>query len=314
MTDKLKNECIKFYKKYNKSGFYGDVDFNSPNWIKPFKKILKQVDCNSWGLLKDNSFSELFLETFISVFNTVDILKHQKLSEKFIIKLISRRDNYAKSAKLNGVACQQKLSDKFIKKYKNNFNWYYVCKFQKLSESLMEECFHLLDIATVIKYQQLSESFIEKHLDTIKDNRYFRRIAVYQIVSKNFLNKIGLSELKNNWNYHTLQQKVNYIKENTDYKILKDKNGPYIIAWKGIRKDRYSKYNFQYRYLKGKTYTCHCDATAEENSFGLSAWTKENAKDYCDQLLIQVKIYVNDIGRIVHDSKKIRCKKFTVLT
>jgi len=85
------------------------------------------------------------------------------------------------------------------------------------------------------------------------------------------------------------------------------------LAYKGIRSDRYSNFNFQYRYLKGETYECHCDCTDEENSFGLSAWTEEKARKHCGELVIKVKINVADIGRIVHDGGKLRCLKFTVI-
>ena len=82
---------------------------------------------------------------------------------------------------------------------------------------------------------------------------------------------------------------------------------------KGIRKDRYSKMNFQYQYLKGETYEAHCDCTDEENSFGLSVWTKENAKEYCKDLVVRVKVNYEDVGRLVHDNGKIRVRKLTVL-
>jgi hypothetical protein len=58
----------------------------------------------------------------------------------------------------------------------------------------------------------------------------------------------------------------------------------------------------------------HCDCTNNENSFGLSAWNYNNAKEYCDELVIKVKIYIKDIGRVVHDGGKIRCSKFLVLS
>ena len=87
----------------------------------------------------------------------------------------------------------------------------------------------------------------------------------------------------------------------------------YFIGYKGIRSDRYSKYNFQYQYLKGETYEAHCDCTDEENSFGLSVWTADKAKDYCKELIIKVKVNYEDVGRLVHDNGKIRVRKLTVL-
>ena len=54
----------------------------------------------------------------------------------------------------------------------------------------------------------------------------------------------------------------------------------YFIAYKSIRNDRYSHYNFQYQYLPGNIYEAHCDCTLYENTFGLSVWTEEMALEY----------------------------------
>jgi hypothetical protein len=87
----------------------------------------------------------------------------------------------------------------------------------------------------------------------------------------------------------------------------------YFIGYKGIRGDRYSNYNFQYQYLPGETYETHCDCTDDENSFGLSVWTEEEARYYCGDLVIKIKVNYEDVGRVIHDGGKIRCKKITIL-
>ena len=87
----------------------------------------------------------------------------------------------------------------------------------------------------------------------------------------------------------------------------------YFIGYKGIRSDRYSTYNFQYQYLTGETYESHCDCTDDENSFGLSVWTEEKAREYCDELVVKVKVNYEDVGRVVHEGGKLRCKKITIL-
>ena len=62
------------------------------------------------------------------------------------------------------------------------------------------------------------------------------------------------------------------------------------------------------------TYEAKCDYNIdEENSFGLSAWTKNGALDYHDGKLFKVKIDIADIGAIVHNNKKIRASKLTIL-
>jgi len=42
-------------------------------------------------------------------------------------------------------------------------------------------------------------------------------------------------------------------------------------------------------------------------------WTYDKAKEYCDELVIKVKVNYSDVGRVVHDGGKIRCFKFTTL-
>ena len=104
---------------------------------------------------------------------------------------------------------------------------------------------------------------------------------------------------------------MDYIKSNTNYEVIDDK---YIIAYKSCRSDGYSQFNFQYLYEVGKSYESHCDCNVNnEDSFGLSAWTKEKAIEYCNEMLLKVKINISDIGAIVHDGGKIRSKKLTVI-
>ncbi len=66
-------------------------------------------------------------------------------------------------------------------------------------------------------------------------------------------------------------------------------------------------------YEVGGVYESHADHTEEEYSFGLSAWTYEKAKEYCNQKIIKLKIYYKDVARLVHDNGKIRCTRFEVL-
>jgi hypothetical protein len=65
------------------------------------------------------------------------------------------------------------------------------------------------------------------------------------------------------------------------------------------------------RYVVGGVYEARCDHDLlEEDSFGLSGWTLEKAKSHVpDGELYRVKIYLDDIGAMVHDGKKIRCKR-----
>jgi hypothetical protein len=136
-------------------------------------------------------------------------------------------------------------------------------------------------------HQKLSEEFIQRNSDRL---------------SKDFKN--------DNWLYKSPEDRLEEIFKSKLYEI----EGDFVIAYKGIRKDRYSKYNFQYQYLVGETYECHADFNVtNENSFGLSAWTLEEAKKYYSELVIKVKIHKDDLAALVHQGGKIRCQKFQVL-
>ena len=138
-------------------------------------------------------------------------------------------------------------------------------------------------------------------------------ISKYQTLSEEFIEKHNLKISKSCWLYKTKKEKLNYVKKNTNYEII-DNN--YIIAYKSVRKDYKSVYfPAKYKYEIGKTYESNCDCNIdEEDSFGLSAWTKKGALDYYDKgRLLLVKINIEDIGAIVHNNNKIRCFKLTIL-
>lgn len=114
------------------------------------------------------------------------------------------------------------------------------------------------------------------------------------------------------WQYQDTGFKKEKLIETENYECYDD----YFIAYKAIRGDRYSLYNFQYQYLPGETYESSCDCTDTENSFGLNVGTYDFAKSYLDNkkgLIVKCKVYYKDIGRIVDDDDKVRCFKITVL-
>ena len=138
-------------------------------------------------------------------------------------------------------------------------------------------------------------------------------IAKYQRLSKNFIREfkddIYMGLIADSWQYKSVEEKKKAVMDTGLYECHKD----YFIAYKGIRANRYSRYNFQYQYLKGETYETWCDCSAEECGFGFSVWTKERARDYCDELVVRVKVRYEDVGRVVHDGGKIRCFKMEIL-
>ena len=183
------------------------------------------------------------------------------------------------------ISVRQKLSEDFIREFKDKVNWVYISQYQKLSEDFIRE---------------------------FKGKINWYCIDQYQKLSKDFIGEFRLTLPKNNWLYTTKKEKLQNIKKNTQYEVI---NNNYIIAYKSVRDDNYSVYNFQYQYLVGNTYTSHCDCNLNnENSFGLSAWTKNEALNYYSKgKLLKVKIKIEDIGAIIHECQKIRCSKLEVL-
>lgn len=223
------------------------------------------------------------------------------LSEEFMEKHSDKLD-------WRDISLYQKLTEKFITKHFDKLDPVFISKYQKLSEKFIEKNLEVFDIHDVCRYQKISEKFIESHYE--KSN--FSYVQKYQKLSPEFKKKHSkhLDKLYYCWLYKSGDEKLKEIKKSGLYDI----KGDYVYAYKGIRSDRHSRYNFQYQYFVGKTYSCHADHNLDnENSFGLSTWTLENAKEYCDELIVLVKIHKDDLAALVHDSQKIRCSKFTVV-
>jgi hypothetical protein len=95
---------------------------------------------------------------------------------------------------------------------------------------------------------------------------------------------------------------------------LYELDGDYVIAYKGIRSDGYSVYNFQYHYELGGIYEAHADHNLfNRNSYGLSAWTEIGARYYCNEKVIKVKIHLDDVAAFFNYSGDIRCARFEVI-
>ena len=113
--------------------------------------------------------------------------------------------------------------------------------------------------------------------------------------------------------YFTKEQKLNLLNsgEGNPYEM----DGEHLIAYKATRHDGFSVFNFQYQYEVGKTYESHADGNlGEENSFGLSAWTKEEAINYHNNgELYKIKVHLDDVVAIVHKKKKLRCSRIEVI-
>lgn len=135
----------------------------------------------------------------------------------------------------------------------------------------------------------------------------------FQKVSDDFIKKYNLIVDKESfWQYQSEEFKEEKLIETGNYDCYED----YFIAYKAIRVDRYSLFNFHYQYLPNQTYESTCDCTDSENSFGLNVGTYDFAKKYLGEkngMIVKCKVYYKDIGRIVYNGEKVRCFKITVL-
>ena len=203
----------------------------------------------------------------------------------------------------------QNLSESFIREFQDKVDWGRISKYQKLSESFIRECQDKVDWHWISICQNLSEDFICEFQDKVE----WYRISTYQKLSNEFIEefkgRFNLNIIKDSWHYKTTEEKKQAVIATGLYEC----HDTYFLAYKGIRGDRYSNFNFQYKYEKGGTYESWCDCSDDESSFGLSVWDEPNAREYCSELVVRVKVNYEDVGRVVHNGGKIRCFKIEIL-
>ena len=281
---------------------------------------------DAWRLLsKHQSLSEDFIREFKDRVDWMSISSYQHLSEDFIREFKDRVDWY-------NISAYHHLSEDFIREFKDRVDWFYVSVNQHLSEDFIREFKDRVDWMSIFSYQHLSEDFIRE----FKDRGCWYNISTYQRLSEDFIrefkgkvdwayiskyqrlsedfieefkNWVNMRLITNSWHYISTEEKKKAVMDTGLYECHED----YFIAYKGIRADRYSAYNFQYQYLKGHTYETWCDCSDNEDSFGFSAWTETMARVYCNELVVRVKVRYEDVGRVVHDGGKIRCFKLEIL-
>ena len=270
--------------------------------IEKANSILRTNYIN-WGDIScHQSLSEDFIREFKDNVDWLYISGYQHLSEDFI------REFEDKVYWLY-ISAHQHLSEDFIREFKDKVVWECISKYQRLSEDFIREFKDNVHWGWISIYQHLSEGFIRE----FKDKVDWLYISAHQHLSEDFIREfkdnINWRWIKNSWLYKDAEFKKKTVMETGLYECHDD----YFIAYKGIRSDRWSKFNFQYHYEKNGVYETWCDCSNSANSFGLSAWTEEKARDYCDELVVRVKIKYEDVGRVVHNGGKIRCFRFEVL-
>lgn len=272
------------------------------NALKRANEILGTDYCN-WDFLSEHSgLTEDFIREFKDKLDWGCISIFQHLSENFIREFADKMD-------WDLISKYQHLSEDFIREFKDEVGWHCVSKYHRLSEDFIREFADRLNWDTISIHQRLSEDFIREFSDKVK----WDWIAKFQRLSKEFIEEfkdnIYMKFIADSWHYKSTEEKKKAIIDTGIYECHDD----YFIAYKGIRADRYSWFNFQYQYLKGNTYETWCDCSHNEDSFGFSAWTEEDARMYCNKLVVRVKIRYEDVGRVVYGGGKIRCFKMEVL-
>jgi hypothetical protein len=249
---------------------------------------------------KTRGLSEEFIRENADKVDMLFISRYQKLSENFIRRHSDKVD-------WEYISQHQNLSEFFIREFSNEVDWDGISKFQKLSEKFIREFSPKINWCYISAFQKLSADFIREFSYTVD----WTNISRYQKLSPEFIKEYSLQIPNYCWLYKDKNLKREFILRYTQYEIIGDK----VIAYKTCRADGYSCYNFQYHYETGKEYEAHANYNInEENSFGLSAWTKEKALNYYhDGKLFKIEIDLEDIAAIVNDGNKIRASKIKIL-
>lgn len=94
-------------------------------------------------------------------------------------------------------------------------------------------------------------------------------------------------------------------------------NKNYFIAYKGVKKNRQSKYAYNspyYNYQDGRDFRAFANYDqTEQNSYGLSVWTEQAARDYESGIVLKVKVPYNSVAALVHKNTKLRVTNFHVM-
>ena len=280
-------------------------DFTKMNWeqISRYKYLCenfieKYAGKVNWNFISTyQKLSEDFIQKYADKVGWNYISMCQHLSEDFIGK-------HADKVDWHYISMRQHLSEDFIGKHADEVDWNYISVHQKLSEDFIGKHADEVDWIYISKYQKLSKDFIKKYADKVNWNC----ISRYQVITPEFADKYNINI--NNNSQRTAAEWKEMIEKTGLYECHED----YFYAYKSIRSDRYSHFNFQYQYLPGESYDCFSDYSDNENSFGLSAWTETRAHNYNDNgIVVKLKVNYADVTAIVYDSNKIRCKRITVL-
>ena len=130
---------------------------------------------------KTKGLGELFILKFQHKLCFTEILKNQTLSESFMRGFQFRRVGWWI------ISAHQKLSEAFIKEFKDKVDWDTISIHQTLSESFIRKFQDKVDWDCISLYQKLGEPFIREFGSKIN----WRAIWCYQILSDSFKKEFG---------------------------------------------------------------------------------------------------------------------------
>jgi hypothetical protein len=297
--DFINSTCNRDYKSMEKvEWLYHSMFTKLPeDFIREFSD---KVEWNK--ISRCQQLSEDFIKEFSDKVYWEYISYYQNLSEGIIRE-------FADKVNWDYISEYQRLSEDFIREFADKVNWFYISIYQKLSEDFIREFSDKVNWYNISQYQQLSEDFIREFQDKVELWWLSRCQRLSEDFIREYKDSLDMRKIEDNWIYKDTEFLKQQVIDTGLYECYDD----YFIAYKGIRSDRYSKYNYQYKYLPNQTYESWCDCSNKENSFGLSVWTEEGAREYCNQLVVKVKVNYEDVGRVVHEGGKIRCRKITIL-
>jgi len=229
----------------------------------------------------------------------MSIYYNNKLSEDFI-------RNFKDEINWTTISRNQKLSEYFIREFKDKVDWCYISIHQELSEDFIQEFKDRVDWRYISINQELSGDFIQEFKGRV--DWYY--ISIYQKLSKGFIkefkNRINLKFYLDINKKRTRKEKI---KEMMEYAVRYNLkfDGNYLYAYRVHDHVGRGIYNFANFYEKGKYYKdFHCDMREEiKNSFGLGIFSLGN---------IKVKISVKDFGVWINGCDKCRVWGFTTIS
>lgn len=185
--DKVDWEHISQYQKLSEDFIREFRDKVFWNKISEFQVLSEPMirefkDCLNWTLVsKFQVLSETFIKEFRAYVDWLDVLVYQDLTEDFIVNIIPISD--INPSKLSFIIHHKKLSNRFIRTFSDNIDWFYISKFRTLSEDFIREFKDKVYWPYISKYQELTEDFIQE----FKDQVYWPEIVIHQNVTRKFI-------------------------------------------------------------------------------------------------------------------------------